>query len=148
MSKKIIFSIFLFSIASIILNHIIGSIFEYFGLINKLNGPKFINETQKILLVLVIAPLVETALYQALIYYLMKLFDSFLGKFYNFAYIVVSSFSFSIFHSYSIYYQIGMILPGALLAYGFLYFKKISKYPILLLSVVHFLHNLYILITE
>ena len=71
MSKKIIFSIFLFSIASIILNHIIGSIFEYFGLINKLNGPKFINETQKILLVLVIAPLVETALYQALIYYLM-----------------------------------------------------------------------------
>ena len=46
MSKKIIFSIFLFSIASIILNHIIGGIFEYFGLINKLNGPKFINETQ------------------------------------------------------------------------------------------------------
>ncbi|MEN5133165.1 CPBP family intramembrane glutamic endopeptidase [Elizabethkingia anophelis] len=148
MNKKILFSIFIFSIALCALDHVLGAIFEQLDIIKNLKGPKFKNLTQEIFLAIFFAPLGETFIFQVVVYYLISLFESFLTKYFNIIYLITSALLFALSHSYSIYYQIGVFLPGVLLAYAFLYFKNRSKYPILCVTIVHALHNIYILVLE
>ncbi|WP_407485287.1 CPBP family intramembrane glutamic endopeptidase [Elizabethkingia miricola] len=147
--KKTIFSIIIFSIITIALSYALGNIFEYFGILEKdLNGPKFNNLTQELFLAILFAPLLETFVFQAVVYYLLKLFDSFFKKYFGLVYLIISSILFALSHTYSIYYEIGTFFIGLVFAYSFMYFKKESNYPILCVAIIHSLYNSFVTLMD
>jgi hypothetical protein len=145
-----------FSIFSILYSFISSKLIEYLK-IDEINigGITFKSITQEIFVGLVIGPIIETLIFQFVIYkiifyikgniqkYLLKKECQFLGF-----YILISSILFAISHSYSVYYILLMIIPGAVLSYAFYFFKKNYTYPVLYTFLIHFIHNLFIFITE
>ncbi|MEN5133438.1 CPBP family intramembrane glutamic endopeptidase [Elizabethkingia anophelis] len=149
MKKKVLFSILFFSLTTILISYALGAIFEYFDVFEKdFNGPKFNNLTQELFIAIIFAPLIETFVFQSVIYYLVKLFDSFLKKYFVSVYLIISSLLFALSHSYSIYYEIATFFIGLIFAYSFLYFKKESNYPILCVAIIHSLYNAFVTLMD
>ena len=148
MKLKNLYAVLIFSIIGIALNLAIGYVFDNLGLISNLNRPKFDGLGKEIILALVFGPLFESTIFQGLIYYVVKIFNDYLKSYFIIVYLLTSSLIFALSHSYSIYYEIATFIPGLLLAYIFLYFKKTSEYPILLLSCVHSIVNLFMLLLQ
>lgn len=145
-----------FSIFSILYSFISSKLIEYLKIDeNNIGGITFKSIIQEIFISLVIGPIIETFIFQFGIYtiifyfkndiqkYLLKKEFQFLGF-----YILLSSILFAISHNYSIYYILLMIIPGAVLSYAFYFLKKNFTYPILYTFLIHFIHNLFIFITE
>lgn len=90
----------------------------------------------------IIGPILETYLFQALI---INFADNFLSLKPNIQKLIVIALSATIFaalHLYSWAYQLAMIIPGFIFAYGYWYFRK-YKGQALAFTVVSALHMLY-----
>ncbi|MCT3949239.1 CPBP family glutamic-type intramembrane protease [Elizabethkingia anophelis] len=154
--KKAYISVLYFSLISIIYSLITVEVADYFGINeNDIGGFKFKNSIQEILVSLIIAPLLETIIFQYLVYKIIYLLKNFIQKFvlknnhqYLVFYLSISSILFAINHSYSEYYILLMLLPGLILSFAFYYFKKGYSYPIFYVFLLHFFHNLAALIYD
>ncbi|MCT4013728.1 CPBP family intramembrane metalloprotease [Elizabethkingia anophelis] len=145
-----------FSIFSILYSFITMKFTDYLGINeNDIGGAKFKSPTQEVVITILIGPLLETFLYQYLVYKIVYFIKSFIQRSilkkevqYLIFYLVISSVLFAISHSYSRYYVFLMLIPGAILAFAFYYFKRKYSYPFFYVLLIHFLHNLFILIYE
>lgn len=110
--------------------------------INPIKGyvPKsFVDE---IFIVLLVGPIVETFIFQFLVYYLLRIFYDSLKRLFPVVYILTSTLFFAIIHSYSKVYILYMLLPGALLAILFYVRKKKDQYPFESVLIVHLSYNI------
>ena len=144
---------FIVSIISILYSIISYEILSLFK-INEIGGFIFKNDIQKFLISTILGPIFETFLFQFITYYIRKfIYEEFPKKilnprFFNTVYIIISSILFAISHTYSNWYIILMILPGALLSYMFIFFKKNEQNAFIYTSVIHFFHNLFVFLLE
>lgn len=94
--------------------------------------------TEIFLLTVVVAPLVETFIFQFLIIELLSKLKIKTGLILS-----VSTLLFSLSHNYNVIYIIAMVFPGLLYASFYLYLKKErSKFPFLIISSLHAISNL------
>lgn len=87
--------------------------------------------------VILVAPLIETALFQALPYHLLRK-----GRFFQkrvWLIIVISGLFFALQHFYSVVYIVFAFIPGILLAAG--YHIRQGKHPFFCIFAVHLLIN-------
>lgn len=96
----------------------------------------FSSKTQKIILVIVFAPLIETLIFNLLV-------NEFLMKFLDYKLIIFfSSMLFAIIHFYSLYYALYAFFGGII--FNFIYFKyrysALTSY--LIVTLLHLNHNL------
>ena len=89
------------------------------------------------IVVILVAPLVETALFQALPYHLLRKIPFFQKRVWLI--IVISGLFFALQHFYSILYIIFAFVPGILLVTG--YHLRQGKHPFFSISAVHLLIN-------
>jgi hypothetical protein len=151
---KVFVKIFLISSISILYSLIVDRVLNYFGIQeDELGKYVFENKIQEFVLVLLVAPIFETFVFQFLIYYILyfifkntKIFVLINKNFFLLIYLILSSTLFAISHSYSKNYIYIMIIPGVVLAFSFYYFKKHNKYPFWYVSLIHFIHNGFVLI--
>lgn len=87
--------------------------------------------------VILVAPLIETALFQALPYYLLNKIDFFRKRIWLI--ILVSSIIFSLLHIYSILYVLFAFFPGVLLMTG--YHLRQGRHPFATIFMVHLMIN-------
>lgn len=83
-----------------------------------------------------LAPLLETALYQALPIYLSRIW-----RINIWVSVFASATVFGLSHSYSAAYVVATFLAGLVLAYGFALKNRIGDRPFLLISATHVLMN-------
>lgn len=154
--KSAFINIITFSIISIIYTYISSELIEYLKIDeNFIGGITFKNITQEILVGLILGPIIETIIFQFAVYKVIFYFKNIIQKrlfkkeaqFLVF-YIIISTLLFSFSHSYSFFYIFLMIIPGAILAYSFYFFKKNYTYPILYTFLLHLLHNSFVFITN
>lgn len=87
--------------------------------------------------VILVAPLIETALFQALPYYLLNKIDFFRERIWLI--ILVSSIIFALLHIYSISYVLFAFFPGVLLMTG--YHLRQGRHPFATIFMVHLMIN-------
>lgn len=87
--------------------------------------------------VILVAPLIETALFQALPYYLFNMIDFFKKRVWLI--ILVSSSAFALLHIYSIFYVLFAFFPGVLLMTG--YHLRQGRHPFTTIFMVHLMIN-------
>jgi len=104
-------------------------------------GIIFTNFTEQILLLIVVAPLVETLLFQySIIDYITTTFKS------QSLAILLSAIAFGLTHYYSQGYIVATFFSGILFAFMFLVFRAKNKSGILCIMAAHALYNLLILL--
>lgn len=86
---------------------------------------------------ILVAPLFETALFQALPYYLLNKIDFFRERIWLI--ILVSSIVFALLHFYSIFYVLFAFFPGVLLMTG--YHLRQGRHPFATIFMVHLMIN-------
>lgn len=104
--------------------------------------------TVEFILVVIIAPIIETILFQYLL--ITQVYISYNGKNKKTIAILLSAFCFAIIHSYSLYYFLVTLFGGIFLAYFFCSFKDNTNTisAILYLTLIHSLTNLYIFLIK
>ncbi len=146
---KNIYYILIFTLLTIFVSFLINISLEHFNILDAdLNSPSFFSLTQEIFLTVIVAPLLETFIFQFLFYYIIKIFYKFLGHYFNFIYIIISATLFGLSHKYSIYYQIGTFFFGLIFSYSFIFFKTKFNSPFISVCIVHSLYNLFTTIME
>lgn len=153
--KTALNKVILFSIVSIIYSIISFKIIEYLKLGGNIGGMTFKSTIQEIFIGLIFGPIIETFIFQFAIYKIVFYFKKSIQKYFlktetqfSVLYILISCLLFAISHSYSLLYTLLMIIPGAILAYSFYFFKKNYMYPILYTFFIHLLHNSFVFIAD
>jgi len=96
-----------------------------------------------ILLLVILAPVLETLIVQyGIIDFTLTKFKS------NTLAIILSAVGFGLFHYYSAQYMVATFFSGILFAFIYLIFKTKNGRPILFVSVLHALYNLFLLIMK
>ena len=90
----------------------------------------------------IIAPVLETLVFQSLFFIIMKRFN--INKW---IIILISSISFGVYHNYSIFYMINTSLIGFVFIYMYIQRANAEKKPALSIIVAHSMINLIIIIT-
>lgn len=116
--KSILVSI-LFSTCSFLFGFLV---FKYFDIILGKQNDLDYSKIQIFFMLVVIAPIIETLLFQYLI--INQVFVSYGGKNKKTVAILISSLFFGIIHYYSFFYFLSMSILGLILAYSFCYFKQ------------------------
>ncbi len=129
--------VFAFSILGLLESLLHSFLNDFFQL--GTSGPSFESKTELFWVVVVVAPLVETFIFQLSIFYLMSL----LTKNKMIA-LLVSALLFGLSHSYSLLYIFSGLMGGLLLGYAYIIFQVRKKYPFWSVSVIHSLNNLYL----
>ena len=138
--KILIKSFFLTSLIVILLNIIISFIFDkittIYDLEFKSDSLTFESKKEEFILVVVIAPILETFLFQYLPYLYLKKYNTIYT-------IILSSILFGLSHSYSIIYIIYGLTVGMLFISAFFYSIKKYLQPFWLVAFCHFIYNLF-----
>ena len=124
----------------IFLNIIISMIFDkittFYHLEFKSNSIPFQSKTEEFILVVFIAPILETLIFQYLPYF-------YLNKYRYIYTILISSILFVLAHAYSIIYIIYGFTVGLLFISAYYYSIKKNLSPFLLVAFSHFIYNLF-----
>ncbi|TAF67934.1 MAG: CPBP family intramembrane metalloprotease [Cytophagales bacterium] len=138
-----LFSLILCSSLFITLNtFLLSRIVAFFDI--AVNGPKFESMSQEFILVVVAAPIVETFIFQILIFELLLMV---VGKSRKGIALFMSAFLFGLSHYYSWIYVVSASLTGLVLGYVYIIVveKKISPlWTVWSVPFVHSLVNLYV----
>ncbi len=137
-------SSFFISIALLLYNLIYSALIFKFIHVKLGNQNKFDNSIGNFILVVFIAPFIETVLFQfLLIYQINESYKALKTKYFA---VFVSSFFFALSHLYSFYYFLGSIFAGLFLAISFCYFKKKTNYfsAVIYVMMIHSLLNSYV----
>ncbi|MHC5310608.1 CPBP family intramembrane glutamic endopeptidase [Myroides sp. LJL116] len=142
---KVALAIVFFTGLVILISFIADKIMDYFELTKEqINAPEFTSLGQEIFVSVLLAPLVETLLFQVLIYGIVKKVLKNVESYgFIITYLAASCLLFALGHKYSIYYQIITFFFGLVFSLSYLYFKKASRYPITCVVVIHTLYNLF-----
>jgi len=115
-------------------------------------SPKDYGIVTNIIASIIIAPLLETIIFQYLphkgLSYIKPLKNN--PKLFNWVYIVFATFLFCLSHCYSLIYIFATIIPGMILAYYFNYLYRKFNYfnAIYFISLLHLSKNLLVLIDQ
>jgi membrane protease YdiL (CAAX protease family) len=139
--KKNVIKLFLYtSFFVIFLNIIISMIFDkittFYHLEFKSNSVPFQSKTEEFVLVVFIAPILETLIFQYLPYFYLK-------KYRDIYTLLISSILFGLAHAYSIIYIIYGFAVGLLFISAYYYSIKKNVNPFLLVAFSHFIYNLF-----
>lgn len=138
--KTIIKSFFITSFIVILLNIIISLIFDkittIYDLEFKSDSLTFESKKEEFILVVIIAPILETLLFQYLPYFYLKKYSAIYT-------IIISSILFGLSHAYSIIYIIYGLTVGILFICAFFYSIKKYLQPFWLVAFCHFIYNLF-----
>lgn len=130
--------LFLISLASLAYSFLVEIVF----LKNvDMKGYKPKNIYEEITITIILGPFIETLIFQAFIFYIVRLFHKWLNNKFAIVYIIISSLAFAFAHIYSLYYVAYMILPGCLLAYMFYTRKRDDNSPVLSVYLIHLFYN-------
>ena len=99
-----------------------------------------------ILFVIFLSPLIETFIFQWLIYEQLNAFSFFKKRVY--LVILLSGIIFGLIHNFSIQYQLFTFVLGSYFCFTYHYFKTFSKYAFLAVFIIHAFRNLVVLIYE
>lgn len=104
-----------------------------------------VNESLEVIFILsvIIAPIVETFIFQFLIIEILLLF-----KVKHFAIIVISGLLFAVAHFYNLAYILAIVFPGLLFAWYYLYLKVHKKNAFLSVTLLHACSNLFAFIFD
>ena len=106
------------------------------------NGVKgFLNCKEEFILVVIVAPILETLIFQYLI------INFFLTKTKSFYACVISSLIFALQHMYNLFYFVLTLFVGLIFAYLYVIGKK-RNYGFILVAVAHSLYNLIVFILK
>ena len=134
---------------SIITNLITGIVYHHYS-IELVNPVTKFNKFVLWISALFFAPILETLLYQVLIYYMIFfILKKYSLKTKSIVYLCLASLLFAASHNYSVWYIIATILPGLLLTYVFLHLQlQYSNFKISFFytCLFHFLNNLFALL--
>lgn len=133
--------VFAFSILGL-LESLFSSFLNTFFQLNS-SGLNFESKTELFIVVVVVAPLIETFIFQFLIFYLMSLLTK-----NKIAILLTSALLFGLSHSYSLLYILSGCMGGLLLGYAYLIFQVRKKYSFWTVSVIHSLNNLYLFLID
>ncbi len=138
--KNVIKLFFYTSFFVIFLNIIISMIFDkittFFHLEFKSNSMSFQSKNEEFVLVVFIAPILETLIFQYLPYFYLKK--------YRYIYtILTSSILFGLAHAYSIIYIIYGFTIGLLFISTYFYSIRKNLNPFMLVAFSHFIYNLF-----
>lgn len=134
-SKMDIYRLILFTV---LIEVAVTILFSYFLFPHHTSGPKFENKSEEFLIAVILAPLLETLVFQyAIISFILKkmpkalLFSCF-----------ISAVFFGLSHSYSIEYVLKTFFSGLL--FGSLYITVLTKkaHAIIIVSIAHSIFNL------
>ncbi|MGO5064710.1 MULTISPECIES: CPBP family intramembrane glutamic endopeptidase [unclassified Clostridium] len=135
---------FIFTI--VILNFIISNMFNpiinlYEKYIGSLGGPGFTNLREEFIYAIILAPLLETLIFQMGIIKFFSLSEKIKNN--KLLLIIISAFFFGLAHSiYSILYMICAFIAGILLAYSFIVYEDKEKSGYWVTVIIHGLMNL------
>lgn len=107
--------------------------------------------SEKIIEGVILAPLLESWLFQYLPFLIFKKWYKKEARLSTILYISTSTLLFSIQHCYSIWYILAMIVPGIILAYSFIHFYKLYNnliVPFWFIVIIHALMNLIATISD
>jgi uncharacterized protein len=145
---KYLFQAFLIGILFFLWNAITGIVIhKYFG-ISLGKQVEFSSNIEAFVMPVLIAPLLETFLFQFLIIY--QTYESYKGKNVKLLAISISAVLFGLSHFYSIHYVAFGIIAGYFLSYVFCYFREKTNYPsvILYVTIIHLISNLLVFIIK
>jgi|LakMenE18May11ns_1017448.scaffolds.fasta_scaffold9717405_3 hypothetical protein len=138
--KPLIKTFFITSFIVILLNIIISFIFDkittIFDLEFKSDSLTFESKKEEFILVVIIAPILETLLFQYIPYFYLKKYNAIYT-------ILISSILFGLSHAYSIIYIIYGLTVGMLFISAFFYSIKKYLHPFWLVVFCHFIYNLF-----
>ncbi|SOD19876.1 type II CAAX prenyl endopeptidase Rce1 family protein [Pedobacter xixiisoli] len=93
-----------------------------------------------------LSPLIETFIFQWLVYEQLIAFSFFKKRIYFI--ILISGFIFGVIHSFSIEYQFFAFVLGCYLCFVYYYFKTYSKYAFLAVFIIHAVRNLLVVLGQ
>jgi len=111
---------------------------EYFSLESDWKVQDITLSFKEIVSVLIITPLLETAIYQCFIFLFLK----YLFNLRTFLIISISSVIFGLAHYYNIVYILSAIISGIILIFTYIIFDKRKLHPFWMTTSLHFLINL------
>ncbi|MCT4606220.1 MAG: CPBP family intramembrane metalloprotease [Marinisporobacter sp.] len=117
-------------------------LFEIFQ-VDDMGGPDAVKESAPILefiLAVVIAPIIETFIFQAAIFYILRKFAFFRERIS--VVIIVSTLAFGMAHSYSFLYVLYGLSIGAVLAYSYNVYIGKSCSSFLVVTMIHSVRNM------
>ena len=135
---------FIFTI--VILNFIISNMFNpiinlYEKYIGSLGGPGFTNLREEFIYAIILAPILETLIFQMAIIKFFSLSEKIKNN--KLLLIIISAFFFGLGHGiYSILYMICAFIAGILLAYSFVVYEDKEKSGYWVTVIIHSLMNL------
>ena len=103
---------------------------------------------EEFFLVVIIAPIIETILFQYLI--INQVYVSYNGKYKKMIAIAISAICFGLLHLYHFYYFVLATIGGFFFAYFFCYFKKTTNSisAIAYIAIIHSLSNFYVFLIK
>ncbi len=99
-----------------------------------------------ILFALIVSPIIETFIFQWLIYEQLNTFSFFKKRIYLI--VLISGLTFGLIHDFSIEYRIFTFVIGCYFCFVFHYFKTYSKYPFLAVFIIHAARNLLVVLGQ
>jgi hypothetical protein len=135
-------NLFIYALGILIVN---GYLFHYMEQIFFPNyvhtGPFTQNESRLFIFVVscVIAPLLETYLFQVLPYTLLNK----VGVRNNYLLLFLSPIVFGLYHNYNPLYQVGTFVSGLILNYSYIFYKLNFKHAFFIIALLHSAYNLY-----
>ncbi|WP_161964346.1 CPBP family glutamic-type intramembrane protease [Chitinophaga flava] len=97
--------------------------------------------TERISVMILLAPPIETLIFQAIPYAITGIFKKGLHRWFLHCYIIASSLFFAFSHSYSNGYVLTMYFPGIILAYCYARSKEQNRPAFTTTMLVHLLYN-------
>jgi hypothetical protein len=145
---KFFISSFFISIALLFYNIIYSTLILKFVHVKLGNQNKFDNSISNFILVVFIAPFIETILFQFLLIY--QVYESYKTLKTKYFAVFVSTFFFALSHFYSFYYFLGSVFAGLFLALSFCHFKEKTNYfsAVIYVMLSHSLLNGYVFLIK
>ena len=134
--KTFFITSFLVVLSNIIITNIFDKITSIYNLENMSNSLSFQSKKEEFVLVVIIAPILETLIFQYLPFYYLK-------KYKPIYTVLISSILFGLAHAYSTIYMIYGFTVGLLFISACYYSIRKNINPFLLIAFSHFIYNFF-----